>query len=231
MNTLEKIRANARSKDVFEGQLPHLGIVILMVFGASALLMPGFSDPVFLGLDSQQWALISILLAVLHQVIVAFVFRMQLYHNLMTRLFGDKDMKVWAIIFMPLLVARPVGVFITGWLDPNQFSGWRSFEIILGLLFVVLAAMTLHSVVKYFTIERALGADHFRDHVIAMPLVREGMFKFTSNGMYGIAFLGLWGIALLCGSWNAMVVALFQHAYIWVHMYFTEAPDMRRIYQ
>ena len=63
-----------------------------------------------------------------------------------------------------------------------------------------------------------------------MPMVREGAFRHTSNAMYGLVFLGLWGIALLFGSWNALVVALFQHAYIWVHMYCTEAPDMRRIY-
>ena len=38
------------------------------------------------------------------------------------------------------------------------------------------------------------------------------------------------GIAMLFGYWNALVVAVFQHAYIWVHMYCTEAPDMARIY-
>lgn len=36
--------------------------------------------------------------------------------------------------------------------------------------------------------------------------------------------------ALMFGSWNALVVALFQHAFIWVHMYCTEGPDMGRIY-
>ena len=63
-----------------------------------------------------------------------------------------------------------------------------------------------------------------------MPLVNKGIFRYTKNGMYGVVFLGLWGIALLFGSWNALALALFQHAYIWVHMYCTEAPDMRFIY-
>ena len=61
-------------------------------------------------------------------------------------------------------------------------------------------------------------------------LVRSGPFAITPNAMYAIGFLGLWGIACLFGSWNALVVALFQHAYIWVHMYCTEAPDMDWIY-
>ena len=39
------------------------------------------------------------------------------------------------------------------------------------------------------------------------------------------------GIGLLLGSWNAIVLALFYHAYIWVHMYCTEDPDMRILYK
>ena len=230
MATLEKIRAECGPKDMFEGQLPHLGIVFLLTIGAIDLLVPGFSGPVFLGWDTMDWAILSIWLAVIHQIIVAFVFRMQLYAGLMTRLFGEYDLRVWGAIFLPFLAARPLTLILVGWLDPNRITGWRGVEISIGILLVALALLTMHSVVKYFTIARALGADHFRNDVIAMPMVNRGMFKYTSNGMYGLVFLGLWGIALLFGSWNALVVALFQHVYIWVHMYYTEKPDMARLY-
>ncbi len=230
MVTLEKIRAECSGRDIFEGQLLHLGLIILMVFGAHSLLMPSFSDPTFLGWDSKDWAMVSIYLAVIHQVIVAIVFRLQLYTGMMTKLFRANDMKVWGAIFLPLLAVRPLTIIAVGWLDPNRITGWRGAEMIVGAVFVVLAVVTMHSVFKYFTISRALGADHFRNEVIAMPMVKQGMFRFTSNGMYGIVFLGLWGIALLFGSWNALIVALFQHCYIWVHMYLTEGPDMRRLY-
>ena len=50
-----------------------------------------------------------------------------------------------------------------------------------------------------------------------MPMVNEGAFAWSSNAMYAIVFLGLWGIALLAGSTAALAAALFQHAYIWVH--------------
>ena len=63
-----------------------------------------------------------------------------------------------------------------------------------------------------------------------MPLVKEGAFKYRSNAMYAFAFLLFWAIALLTGSRAALVAALFQHAYIWVHMYCTENPDMKLIY-
>jgi len=48
--------------------------------------------------------------------------------------------------------------------------------------------------------------------------------------MYSFAFLGLWSIALLLRSQAALSLALFQHAYVWVHFYCTEAPDLDLIY-
>lgn len=63
-----------------------------------------------------------------------------------------------------------------------------------------------------------------------MPLVEQGAFKFSNNAMYTFAFYLLWAITLLIGSQAALSVALFQHAYIWVHHYCTEKPDMDIIY-
>ena len=70
----------------------------------------------------------------------------------------------------------------------------------------------------------------FREDLRQMPMVREGAFKYSSNAMYTFVFMLFWAIALLCGSRAALAGALFQHAYIWVHMYCTEKPDMELIY-
>ena len=40
------------------------------------------------------------------------------------------------------------------------------------------------------------------------------------------AFLLFWAIAIGFNSAAALVVAAFSHAYIWVHYYATEKPDM-----
>ena len=175
-------------------------------------------------------AIFSIILAVVHQIIVAIVFRFELYKGLMTRIFQDRAMKVWAAIFLPLLIARPITIILVGWLDQSSITPFRTIELVVGVPLILLAVVTMHSVIKYFTIRRALGADHFDNEVIDMPLVTQGMFRYTNNGMYGLVFLGFWGIALAFGSWNVLILALFQHCYIWVHMYLTEQPDMDRIY-
>jgi len=77
---------------------------------------------------------------------------------------------------------------------------------------------------------RALGGDHFRNEYREMPLVKSGAFKYNRNAMYAYAFLVSWGIAFLTGTIAALAAAAFQYAYIWVHMYCTETPDMRLIY-
>jgi hypothetical protein len=48
--------------------------------------------------------------------------------------------------------------------------------------------------------------------------------------MYKFGFLILWAIALAFLSKAALLVAAFSHAYIWVHFYFTELPDIHKIF-
>ena len=85
--------------------------------------------------------------------------------------------------------------------------------------------------VRYFGVKRALGADHFdpgqyRD----LPMVKEGIYKYTGNGMYIYGFFLLWVPGVLLASPAALLAAAFNHLYIWVHYYTTEKPDMDFIY-
>lgn len=88
----------------------------------------------------------------------------------------------------------------------------------------------MYSVKRYFGMIRAAGADHFEPRYRDMPLVSQGIFRFTSNGMYVYAFLLFWTIAVGFNSTAALTVAAFSHAYIWVHFYATEKPDMDFLY-
>ncbi|MCB1367132.1 MAG: hypothetical protein KDK00_05175 [Rhodobacteraceae bacterium] len=230
MPTLSDIRARSTWGQIIEGQPQHAMMAVLMSAGACALMIAPEYAPTLLGLSATCWAATSIALALIHQIIVAIVFRLQLHRNLLSRLFGAADMKIWAVIFMPLLIARPLTVILTGWADTVPITGYRSAEILLGLALLVPAIWAMHSTLVHFTLPRALGGDHFREEIRALPKVTGGAFNHTDNAMYGVVFTGLWGIALLFGSWNALVLALFQQGYIWVHMYCTEAPDLRRMY-
>lgn len=229
MRMLEDIRAKMQVADMLRGQAQHVMLGVLLTVGALAMLHD--TSHSLLGLRSVQWAQITIAAAILHQVLVVLVWRTQLYFAWMTRAFGRRALAIWGAMFLPFLFARPVLILATGLADPGSLPGARALQIGLGCALLIPAIWGAHSVVRYFTVPRALGGDHFFDEYLNLPLVREGLFKYSQNAMYGIIFLGLWGLALLTGSWNALVVALFQHAYIWVHMYCTEAPDMALLYK
>jgi phospholipid methyltransferase len=111
----------------------------------------------------------------------------------------------------------------------------NSLEVSSYIIYTLVAIITppviylFYSVKKYFTMNRAFGIDHF-DKNYNVPFERKGIFRFTNNGMYIYGLMILYIPGLLLFSEAALVVALFNHIYIWVHYYTTELPDMKEIY-
>ncbi len=215
---------------LFEGQLQHLVLLAGLLPGAFYMALPALNGSTWLGIPDTTWFSAAILVVTIHQITGWFVFRTQLIFSLFSRLFGKYDMAVWGSIFFPLFLLRPLLTLALGLADAGSLSSFRGLQVALGVILLAPVIYTGWSIEKYFGIPRALGGDHFRQHYREMPLVREGVFKYSTNAMYTFAFLLFWAIALLTGSRAALAVALFQHAYIWVHMYCTEDPDMRVIY-
>ncbi len=89
---------------------------------------------------------------------------------------------------------------------------------------------TAISVNKYFGFKGAAGCDHFQLQFREMPLVKRGIFRFSSNAMYAFGFLLFWTIAICFDSAGALIVAAFSHIYFWVNYHATEKPDMRVLY-
>jgi len=214
----------------FNRQIWHFLSLPLLVLVSYFLAAPALGDGVWLGLQDSSWYWIGICLVITHQIGVWIVFRSQLGWAVLTKVFGKYDLHAWGIFFIPLLAARPVVLLGLALSDSGSAGFPRSVELIIGLILLIPTLYSLWSVGHYFGVVRALGGDHFRVKYREMPLVREGAFRWSSNAMYAFVFLGLWSIALLTGSLAALSLALFQHAYIWIHYYCTEKPDMELIY-
>ena len=122
-------------------------------------------------------------------------------------------------------------LFWLAWLD----RGSAGFDLVLHVGLTIICAVpglyAMYSVQRYFGMKRAAGADHFDVAYRTMPLVKKGIFRFTSNGMYVYAFLLFWAIAFGFNSSAAIAVAAFSHAYIWVHHFATERIDMAYLYR
>jgi hypothetical protein len=174
------------------------------------------------------WA--SIIFVILHQMKVWFVFRSELCFGFVSKLFKDKALFLWAIIFLIFLFLRPILLIIVALASKNTLPGPIYVYQVIALISAFPAIYTLYSVFRYFGIYRAIGGDHFDAKYRKMPLVKEGAFKYSNNAMYTFAFLILWSMALLNQSVPALVLAAFQHSYIWIHYFTVEKPDMDKLY-
>ncbi len=227
----DTLQVRANPAFFFKRQFQHLLLVLVLVPGAWVLAIPNLDGGAFLGISDRTWLILCLATAVVHQVIGWLVFRGQLCFAIFTRWFGEKDLTVWGIIFLPFLAARPLALIGLAVADGGSLGWPRWLGMGLGLLLLMPTLYTGWSISKYFGLDRALGADHFRERYRHMGLVTQGIFAWSDNAMYMFAFFGLWAIALMANSRAALAVALFQHAYIWVHMFCTEEPDIQVLYQ
>ena len=221
----------ARSLKYFlHRQFWHLLTLLILVPVTWSFAAPVMGDNSWLGITDITWFWLAVGVSIIHQVIVWIVFRLQLGWATLSKIFGDSDLFVWALLFLPFLLARVISLIGLACANSSTLVLPNKLAITLALFLIIPAIYTLWSVIRYFGLIRALGADHFRISYRKIPLVKRGIFKWNSNSMYSFAFLILWAIALLLGSQAALSVALFQHVYIWVHYFCTEKPDMEIIY-
>ncbi|RKF19773.1 hypothetical protein DBZ36_04765 [Alginatibacterium sediminis] len=202
--------------DLWQGQRLHywaLTLLLLIVYLLWAVLAKPY--------PYTFW--IAVAFPVLHQVYVWFTWRIELRHSAISNSIG---FKVYVVLFFLLFGGRFVSLFALAWMDSGSLMLPNTMVVILTSICALPGIYAMYSVQRYFGMLRASGADHFDPKYRNMPLVNQGIFRFTNNGMYKYAFLLFWAIALGFNSSAAMLVAAFSHAYIWIHYYATEKPDM-----
>ncbi|MEM7531673.1 MAG: methyltransferase [Chloroflexota bacterium] len=170
---------------------------------------------------------VAVAIPIIHQIFVWLTWRTELRSQAISRTMGFQGYLIGFFLFFG---SRFISLFILAWLDRGRLHLPTLLQVLITTIFVLLGVYAMYSVAHYFGMARAAGADHFDPRYREMPLVNEGIFRFTNNGMYIYAFLLFWAIALGFNSAAALTVAAFSHAYIWVHFYSTEKPDMDYLY-
>ena len=181
----------------------------------------------YLGKPYPSFFWIAVSFPIVHQVFVWLAWRLELGSAVTSKIIGFRG---YLVFFFLLFGGRFVSLFALAWEDRGSLHLGVFQRISIAGIFAVLGIYAMYSVLRYFGLKRAAGADHFDTRYRDMPFVRQGIFRFTSNGMYLYAFLLFWAIAIGFNSSAALAVAAFSHAYIWVHFYSTEKPDMDFIY-
>jgi len=215
---------------MFEKQIQHYLFLILLLVCVYFLATGDVLSGQLWGISTRTWLWIAVATPVLHQVVVALLWRAELYHHKMTEWFGDRAFSVFKVIFTILFIGRPITLILLGISNMNTLVMNPILAYTLAFLLFIPFAYTMYSVFHYFSLDRAFGIDHFDRSYRKKPFVKQGMFRYTDNAMYKFGFIILWVIALVFLSKAALLVAAFSHIYIWVHFYFTELPDIKHIY-
>ncbi len=164
---------------------------------------------------------------VVHQIFVWLAWRLEFRSSATSKTLGFRG---YLVSFFLLFGGRFISLAALAWLDRDSLELQILAQAIVTIILALPGIYAMYSVKRYFGMVRAAGADHFDPRYREMPLVREGIFRFTRNGMYLYAFLLFWAIAVGFNSAAALAVAAFSHAYIWVHFFATEKPDMDFLY-
>lgn len=218
-------------KKIFEKQGWHVLLLLVLLTAIYFLSeIQGMLVGSALGVNTSTWLWLSILVPIGHQVIVALGWRAQLHHKWMTRLFGKQDFLVFSIFFMLFFLSRPLTIILLAISNADSLDLSPPFRIIPSIILFIPLPYLMYSILKYFGFKRAMGIDHFDPTYRELPMVTEGIFKFTNNAMYTLGFLMFWIPGFIWASKAALLSAAFSHLYIWVHYYTVEKPDMEVIY-
>lgn len=211
---------NSSSPSLWQGQLLHFSGLVLL-FSIAAILWALLGKP-------HPWEFwLSIAFPILHQIWVWVAWRLELRSAAIT---GSIGFPAYLSVFFLLFGGRFLTLAWLAVLDRGSLGLTPTIWLPLTLILILPGLYAMVSVRLYFGMSRAAGGDHFDESYRDMPLVKKGIFRYTDNGMYVYAFLLFWAIAVGFNSAAALVVAAFSHAYIWVHYYATEKPDMDYLY-
>ena len=216
----------------FEKQGRHLALLVVLLLAAGvAARGEGYQAGSLWGVPTPVWFWLSLAFPVVHQVWVVVCWRLELHAGWLSRHFGENGFRLYAAGFASLAFLRLSTLTLLAVSNQETLAVSRRLLTAFAVLFAALVVYLMYSVTRYFTYRRALGIDHFDPSYRTRPLVNQGIFRFTSNGMYTFGLLVVWLPGLLAASKTALLSAAFSHVYIWVHYYCTERPDMRRIYR
>lgn len=218
---------------VFEGQLIHaVCLAVLLAAAIWAFMLGNAMDGALFGVPTSVWFALLLADAIVHQLFVWIAWRLELHGKILTRWFGDTEraFRIYAVLFAVLFAARFVLVILLAVANRGTLGLAPWLGLLMAAIIAVPAVYLFYSVKTYFSFRRAFGIDHFDSAARTWPMVQEGIFKYTSNGMYVFGIGALWIPALALQSEAALIGAAFSHAYIWVHYFTVEKPDMRRIY-
>ncbi len=218
-------------KKIFKRQAYH--VLVYIILGIVFIYYSAHytdHDKSLWGLTVHEWVIVSWIAAGLHQFWIVLFWRLELYYGVIKKIFGRGGFFIYKAGFVLFASVRLVAVIPASklsarTLEINELLRWSLIGITTPFIL-----WSILSVVLYFGINRAFGADHFFPEYRSMSLEKRGTFRYIPNSMYTILLLVIYHPALFYASLPGLVFALIHHLFIWTHYFCTEKPDLEEIY-
>ncbi len=222
-------------KKIFTYQIYHL--LIFLLLGAALYLYAKAcftGGDLFLGLSAVHWVIFSWISAGIFQTWIFLFWRLEFYYGKIGALFGKTGFLIFRIGFVLFSHAAFLPVLPLSFLTKNTVEPGAVLKPVLQSVLILGTApfilWGLYSVVRYFGINRAFGADHFFPEYRSGILEKRGTFKYIPNTMYTVILLLLYYPGVLYASALGLAAALSHHLFVWAHYFCTEKPDLKEIY-
>jgi len=182
------------------------------------------------GCSAKEWLLLSWVFAACHQGWVWFFWRLELYRGQISAWFGSGGFLVYRTGFVLFASVRMFSIIPISLATAETLHTPKWLSLGLVIITTPFIIWGLFSVVAYFGIKRAFGADHFDEKYRGGTLEKRGIFRYVPNAMYTVVLVALYHPGLLLSSRLGLAAALAHHLFVWTHYFCTERPDMREIY-
>jgi hypothetical protein len=193
------------------------------------LFLPVYLMALDLGVDP-IWPVYALIAVLIHQAFVVVAWRSELLGNYITGTLGQSGFYIYTVLFFIFFVSRLIILLAATLQSPYSlplpdFFWWTASAVV-----IFFFTWTIYSVIRYFGISRAAGADHFFPEYRSKPFVRKGIHRYTPNAMYTFGALGFLLPGLILRSDIGIALGLYNYLAVWIHYWATELPDMEYIY-
>lgn len=188
------------------------------------------SDNSIWGISVFTWVLISWICAGFMQFWVVIFWRLEYFTGKISKLMGKAGFVIFRIGFIISGLIRLSIVIPVSRATAHTVSIPLYITVPLIAITAPFIVWGLFSVLVYFGITRAFGADHFDSTYRNGTLELRGIYKYIPNSMYTVILLVLYFPGLIFQSLLGLVLALVHHLFVWVHYFCTERPDLIEIY-
>lgn len=218
-------------KNIFEKQDWHFALLALLVVSANAIMVmyPLFFAGAYWNLSTGTWFWIGVITAIIHQVYIMLIWRIELATRWLSTNLPRLGFTAYLIDYTLMLAARAGTIIVVALANreiiyiPALFR-WAG-SITLGIIFTWL----IYSMTKSSSYKDLAGAIFFKPQNSKNSAGQNKTSSLVSSIVYVWSPLSFYIPGLVLASPASLLLAFFNHIYILIHYYCTEAPSLKRI--